>query len=398
MTTPQQPAGPLAGLRVLDLSRILAGPMAAMTLADLGAEVVKVERAGAGDDTRAWGPPYAEDGTATYFQTANRNKQSVALDFTNEDDLRVVRGLIRDADIAVDNFLPGALDRLGIGHDAMRELNPRIVTATISGFGSAGGASRPGYDFVVQALSGLMDVTGERDGAAMKVGVALVDILAAKDLTIGVLAALRHRDATGAGMHVEVNLLSSIQQALANQSQAVVGAGASPTRLGNMHPSICPYESLPCAEGELAVAVGNDKQFRVFARELGVPQLADDERFATNPLRVEHREELRPLLSEALAAKSAAEWQDQLVPAGLAVGKVNTIAEGIALAQDLGIDPVVPLERDGVASSGLRHPIRYTPEFPLPLVGPPALDADGDEIRARYRDTDAPNTERPSNV
>jgi crotonobetainyl-CoA:carnitine CoA-transferase CaiB-like acyl-CoA transferase len=370
---------------VLDLSRILAGPLAAMTLADLGADVVKVERKGAGDDTRTWGPPYAEDGTATYFQTANRNKRSVALDFTDADDLEVVRGLVRDADIVVDNFLPGALDRLGIGHDTMRELNPRIITATITGFGSAGGATRPGYDFVVQALSGLMHVTGERDGAAMKVGVALVDILAAKDLTIGVFAALRHRDATGTGMHVEVNLLSSIQQALANQSQAVVGAGASPTRLGNMHPSISPYESLPCREGELAVAVGNDKQFRVFARELGVPELADDDRFATNPARVEHRAELRPLLAEALASQDAATWQEQLVTAGLAVGKVNTIAEGIELAQELGIDPVVDLDRDGTPSKGLRHPLRYTPAFDLPRVGPPPLDADGDEIRSQYR-------------
>lgn len=398
MTTPPQAMGPLAGLNVLDLSRVLAGPMAGMTLADLGAEVIKVERTGSGDDTRSWGPPHASDGTATYFQTANRNKKSVALDLTNPNDLEVVRGLIRDADVALDNFLPGALDRLGIGYDAMRALNPRIITASITGFGTAGGANRPGYDFVVQALSGLMHVTGERDGAAMKVGVALVDILAAKDLTIGILAALRHRDETGTGMHVEVNLLSSIQQALANQSQAVVGAGTSPRRLGNMHPSICPYESLPCAEGELAVAVGNDKQFRVFATELGVPELADDARFATNPLRVKHREELRPLLIAALSSRSAAQWQEQLVPAGLAVGKVNTIAEGIELAQELGIDPVVELERDGVGSKGLRHPIRYTPEFPIPHVGPPSLDADGDEIRARYRDTDAPNTERPCNV
>lgn len=380
----QLPPGPLAGIRVLDLSRILAGPLAAMTLGDLGAEVIKVERAGSGDDTRTWGPPYAADGTATYFQTANRNKRSIALDFKNPDDLAVARQLIARADIIVENFLPGALDRLGIGHATMRELNPRVIIARITGFGAEGGATRPGYDFVVQALSGLMHITGEQDASPQKVGVAVVDILAAKDLMIGILAALRHRDATGAGMDIDVNLLASMQQALANQSQAVVGAGAEPTRLGNMHPSICPYESLTCREGELAVAIGNDKQFGVFARELGVPHLADDPRYATNPERVAHRPELRALLEDALAAKSAADWQEQLLAAGLAVGRVNTISQGIELAQQLGIDPVLHLASpDGTQDArGIRHPVRYSPAFALPAAAPPHFDADGAAIRA----------------
>ncbi|SJM58598.1 CaiB/BaiF CoA-transferase family protein [Gulosibacter sp. 10] len=374
--------GPLAGIRVIDLSRVLAGPLSTMTLADLGADVIKVERPGAGDDTRSWGPPYAEDGTATYFQSANRNKRSIALDFREAEDLEVVHRLIAEADVVVENFLSGALERSGIDLAALRERHPHLITASITGFGSAAGAQRPGYDFVAQALGGLMHITGEPDGAAMKVGVALVDVLASKDLITGILAALRQRDRTGRGMRVEVNLLSSLQAALANQVQAVIGADVEPGRLGNTHPSICPYESLPCRDGEIAVAIGNNKQFRDFAAELGVPELADDERFATNPSRVAHRPELRALLAEALAADTAKRWQERLVAAGIAAGAVNTIGEGIELARELGIDPVVELERDHVRSLGIRHPVRYTPGFEIPTAGPPALDADGASIRA----------------
>lgn len=374
--------GPLAGIRVIDLSRVLAGPLSTMTLADLGADVIKVERPGAGDDTRSWGPPYAEDGTATYFQSANRNKRSIALDFREAEDLEVVHRLIAEADVVVENFLSGALERSGIDLAALRERHPRLITASITGFGSAAGAQRPGYDFVAQALGGLMHITGEPDGAAMKVGVALVDVLASKDLITGILVALRQRDRTGRGMRVEVNLLSSLQAALANQVQAVIGADVEPGRLGNTHPSICPYESLPCRDGEIAVAIGNNKQFRDFAAELGVPELADDERFATNPSRVAHRPELRALLAEALAADTAKRWQERLVAAGIAAGAVNTIGEGIELARELGIDPVVELERDHVRSLGIRHPVRYTPGFEIPTAGPPALDADGASIRA----------------
>ncbi|MDJ1370090.1 carnitine dehydratase [Gulosibacter molinativorax] len=368
---------------MLDLSRVLAGPLTSMNLADLGADVIKVERPGAGDDTRQWGPPFAEDGTATYFQTANRNKRSIAIDFREPAGLQLILDLIAESDVVVENYLPGALERAGIDLEAIRKEQPSLIVASITGFGSAGGASRPGYDFVAQALSGLMHVTGERDGEAMKVGVALVDVLASKDSTIGILAALQHRDRTGEGMRVEVNLLSSIQAALANQIQATVGAGVEPTRLGNVHPSIMPYESLPASDGEIAVAIGNNKQFRDFVTLLGRPELADDERFATNPDRVAHRPELREILSEALASDTAENWQERCVAANLAVGKVNTIGEGIELAQELGIDPVLELERDGVASKGIRHPVRYTPAFDMPTAGPPALDADGDAIRDR---------------
>lgn len=374
--------GPLDGVLVVDLSRILAGPLATMTLADLGAEVVKVERPGTGDDTRTWGPPWADDGTATYFQSVNRNKRSLALDLKSPDDVELVKRLLRRADVVIDNFMPGVLERAGLGDEALHELNPRLVIGRVSGFGSAGGRLRPGYDFVVQALGGLMHITGEADREGMKAGVALVDVLTAKDLAIGVLAALRRRDETGIGTVVEANLLSSLQGALANQAQAVVGAGREPGRMGNAHPSICPYESLPTAEGELAVAIGNDGQFAKFVAELGAPELADDERFATNPARVEHRDALRPLLEAALADDTAHGWEARLVPLGLAVGRVATISEGIELAAGLGIDPVVDLERDGVASKGIRHPLRYTPEFDLPRVGPPPLDADGPALRA----------------
>lgn len=382
MTDTQSRPGPLRDIRVVDLSRVLAGPLTTMNLADLGADVIKVERPGAGDDTRSWGPPFAEDGTATYFQTANRNKRSIAIDFRDPEGLELVLSLIAKADVVVENYLPGALERAGIDLAAIREENPRLIVASVTGFGSSGGAARPGYDFVAQALSGLMHVTGEQDGEAMKVGVALVDVLASKDLTLGILAALRHRDSTGEGMRVEVNLLSSIQSALANQIQATVGAGVEPTRLGNVHPSIMPYESLPTSDGEIAVAIGNNKQFRDFVTELGTPELADDPRFATNPDRVAHRPELREILSAALSSDTAEGWQERLVRANLAAGKVNTIGEGIELAQSLGIDPVVDLERDGVASKGIRHPVRYSPTFDMPNVGPPALDADGDTIRA----------------
>lgn len=386
MTTHPASNAPLHGITVADFSRILAGPWATMTLGDLGAKIIKVERPALGDDTRTWGPPYDAEGMATYFQSVNRNKQSIALNLKDPEDIELARRLVREADVVVDNFLPGTLERAQLSDTEIRELNPRAIIARISGFGSSGtGHGRPGYDFVVQALGGLMHITGERDGNPMKVGVALVDLLAAHDLTIGILAALRQRDLTGTGTLVEVNLLSSLQAALANQAQAVLGAQVEPGRLGNAHPSICPYETLACREGQLAVAIGNDGQFAKFVTELGIPHIAADNRFATNPARVQHRAALRPLLEEALQAATADEWERRLVEFGLAVGRVATISEGIELAREVGVDPVVELERDGRTSRGIRHPVRYTPEFPMPTVGAPDLDADGEALRAYLR-------------
>lgn len=375
-------SGPLTGLVVADFSRVLAGPLATMTLADLGARVIKIERPGTGDDTRQWGPPFADDGMATYFQGVNRNKESIALDLADADDRATALALVRRADIVVDNFLPGALERFGLDYATISAEHPGVIYASISGFGSDAGRTRPGYDFVVQALGGLMHVTGEAHGAAMKVGVALVDVLAAKDLTIGILAALEHRRQSGRGRRVEANLLSSLQTALANQAQAVVGAGVEPGRLGNRHPSICPYESVACAEGELALAVGNDRQFRALVTALERPELADEPRFATNPDRVRNRDALIPLLEQGLAADSAGAWAERLTAVGVPAGGVNTIGAGIELAASLGIDPVIELERDGVRSRGIRHPLRYSPDFDMPRQGPPPLNGDGARVRA----------------
>lgn len=367
-----------------DFSRVLAGPVITMTLADLGARVIKVERPGAGDDTRSWGPPYGEDGQATYFASANRNKESVTLDLRDPDDNALARELARRADVVVENFITGGMDRLGLGYDDVRRDNPGVVYVSISGFGSADGAKLPGYDFIVQALGGLMSITGERDGRALKVGVALVDVLTAKDGTIGALAALRARERTGEGMHVEVNLLSSLQAALVNQSQAYLGAGVTPGRLGNDHPSIVPYQTLRCADTDLAVAIGNDGQFAALSRALKAAELAADPRFATNPDRVAHREELRAELESRLATDSAEAWAERIGAAGIPVGVVNTIPQGIDYAASLGLEPTIELHAaDGEpAGRAIRHPANYTPAFEARTEAPPRLGEHDAAIRA----------------
>lgn len=366
---------PLAGLVVADFSRILAGPLATMTLADLGARVIKVERPGAGDDTRSWGPPFTERGSATYFDSVNRNKESIALDLADRSDREVARALAAKADVLVENFKVGGLERLGLGYQDLAALNPRLIYVSISGFGDREGAQLPGYDFVVQALGGLMDVTGERDGEPMKSGVALVDVLTAKDATIATLAALAARERTGRGSHVKVNLLSSLQGALVNQGQAFLGAGVTPRRLGNVHPSIAPYQTLRCSDAPLAVTCGNDGQFARLVAELGVPELAADPRFESNPQRVAHREELEALLETALAADTAAKWQGRLAAVGVPAGKVATIGEGVDYATSLGLDPVIELhDADGaVADKAFRHPVTWDPPFDAPANVPPSV-------------------------
>ncbi|MGO1850795.1 CaiB/BaiF CoA transferase family protein, partial [Microbacterium sp.] len=353
-------SAPLEGILVADFSRVLAGPLATMTLADLGARVIKVERPGTGDDTRAWGPPYSEH-AATYFEGVNRNKESVALDLKDEGDLERARRLAARADVVIENFLPGTMDRMGLGYDDVSGINPSIVYASITGFGSAGGARLAGYDFVVQALGGLMHITGEPDGDPMKAGVAVVDVLTGKDATIGILAALRRRERDGSGARLEISLLSSLQGALANQASAHLGAGASPARLGNVHPSIAPYELLRCADGPLAVACGNDRQFAKLAVAIGAPQLADDDRFRTNALRVAHRGELREELEGALARETAAHWQATLSAAGVPAGQAGDIADGIAYAEQLGLDPTIEVTgADGVSHGRqVRHPVQW---------------------------------------
>lgn len=279
VTDPDAPTA-LGPLRVLDFSRVLAGPFSTMLLADLGALVTKIERPGGGDDTRAWGPPFDAAGDATYFQAVNRGKRSLVLDLTDPADLRTARELAAAADVVVENFRPGVMDRLGLGEATLRAANPGLVHCSITGFGSGAGAALPGYDLVVQALGGLMSITGDPAGEPQKVGVALVDVLAGLFATVGVLAALRHRDATGEGQHVEIDLLSSLLAALVNQGSGYTVAGVVPGRTGNAHPSIAPYELFPTADGDLVLAVGTDRQFATLCTVLGVPALAADPRFA----------------------------------------------------------------------------------------------------------------------
>src|SRR6478609_8535024 len=280
----------LGRLRILDLSRVLAGPLATMTLADLGAEVTKIERPGSGDDTRSWGPPHDSSGEATYFQAVNRNKTSVALDLGDPGDLAEAHRLALASDVVVENFRPGVMAKLGLDYESLAAENPGLVYCSVSGFGGSGpGAELPGYDLLVQALGGLMSVTGEPDGEPLKVGVALVDVIAGLYAAVGILAALEHRRESGEGQLVEVDLLSALLAGLVNQSSAYTVAGAVPARMGNRHPSIAPYELLRCGGGELVLAVGNDRQFADFCEVLGEPGLAGDERFATNPSRVKHR-------------------------------------------------------------------------------------------------------------
>ncbi|MFK4759425.1 CaiB/BaiF CoA transferase family protein [Microbacterium sp. ZW T5_45] len=374
---------PLDGILVADFSRVLAGPLATMTLADLGARVIKVERPGAGDDTRAWGPPYAASGVTTYFESANRGKESVTLDLTDPADAARAHELIARSDVVIENFRPGLFAKLGFDVEALSAAHPRLISVSVSGFGLGPGAELPGYDFVAQAVGGLMHITGDADGDAMKAGVALVDVLTGKDAVIGILAALRRRERTGRGSRIEVNLLSSLQAALVNQVSAHLGAGTEPGRLGNRHPSIAPYESLRCSDAPIAVACGNDAQFARMARELGRPELADDPRFLRNPDRVEHRAALVVELESALAHDTAAAWADRLNRIGVAAGVVNTIGDGIALADRLGLDPVwEAVGADGRRSRQIRPPIAWTPEIPVAATAPPLLGEHDEAIRA----------------
>ncbi|HEU4567087.1 MAG TPA: CaiB/BaiF CoA-transferase family protein [Marmoricola sp.] len=372
--------GPLAGLLVADFSRILAGPYASMLLADMGAEVVKVESPG-GDDTRTWLPP-VRDGISTYYLAINRNKRSVALDFKDADDLALARELAARADVVIENFKPGGLVRFGLDYDSVAAENPGVVYASISGFGSTGGAALPGYDLIVQAISGLMSLTGDPDGEPYRAGISIFDVMSGMQATIGVLAALRHREATGAGQHVEVNLLATALSGMVNQTSAYVAGGVVPYRMGNAHPSLFPYEPLPTADGELIITAGNDGQFARLCQVLGVPELVDDPRFRRNEDRTAHREELRPLLVERLRSKGRMEWFDELLAAGVACGPINTVDEGVAFAEKVGLDPVV-LAGDGAgAMPSIRNPITFsaTPaRYDLP---PPAHDEHGADIRA----------------
>jgi len=347
-----------------------------MMLADLGAEVTKVERPGGGDETRSWGPPYDDRGEATYFQAVNRNKQSLVLDLKTEAGAAEARRLALAADVVVENFRPGLMAELGLDYESLRGENPRLVYCSVTGFGSGDGAALPGYDLLIQALGGLMSITGQPDGEPTKVGVALVDVLAGLFATVGILAALRHRDASGEGQLVEVDLLSSLLAALVNQGSAYTLAGEVPERMGNRHPSIAPYELFATGEGELVLAVGNDRQFAALCETIGAPDLAADPRFATNPERVRHREGLGAELERHLAARSAAEWAAELSERRVPAGVVNDLAGAFALAERLGLAPTVQIPRDdGTAATLTRNPIRLSATPPAYRSPPPELSA-----------------------
>lgn len=333
--------GALSHLRVLDLSRVLAGPWAGQILADLGAEVIKVERPGNGDDTRAWGPPFLKDprgentSEAAYYLSANRNKQSVTIDFTQPEGQRLVRELAAKSDIVIENFKVGGLKAYGLDYDSLQLENPRLIYCSITGFGQTGPyAKRAGYDFMIQGLGGLMSLTGraegEDGGGPVKVGVALTDILTGLYSTSAILAALAHRDQGGVGQHIDMALLDVQVACLANQAMNYLTTGVSPRRLGNAHPNIVPYQDFTTADGDFILTVGNDSQFRKFAEVAGQPQWAVDPRFATNKQRVAHRAELIPLIRQATVFKTTAEWVMALEGAGVPCGPINDVAQVFA--------------------------------------------------------------------
>jgi len=368
--------GPLDGLVVADLSRVLAGPYCTMLLADMGATVIKVESP-AGDETRTWTPP-DRDGVATYYLSINRNKRSVVLDFNDGDDVELTRELLRRADVAVENFKPGGLRKFGLDYESVRALNPRLVYLSISGFGTAEGAWLPGYDLVVQAVSGLMSLTGEPDGPAYRAGVAAFDVMTGLHGLIGVLAALRQRDESGEGQHVEVSLLASALSGLVNQSGAYAAAGVVPHRMGNAHPSVYPYQTMPTRDRDVIIAAANDRQFRSLCEVLGLAEIADDPRFRLNADRTANRAELHPLLLEKLHEWSADDLFVALNRAGVPCGPINSIAEGVQLAERLGLDPIVAV---GGEIDAIRNPITFGGSQLRYDRPPPALGEHSDEIR-----------------
>jgi len=371
---------PLSGVVVADFSRVLAGPLASMYLADLGATVIKVERPDVGDDTRAWGPPFVGD-VSTYYTSVNRNKLSVTLDLGDPTDLELARTLAGRADVFIENFRPGKLGDFGLDAANVLAANPRAVYASVSGFGSGAGADLPGYDFVVQAVGGLMSITGEADGRPAKVGVALVDVLTGLHATIAVLAALRERETSGRGQHVEVNLLSSLLASMVNQGAGYLNGAGVPAAMGNQHPSIAPYETLATLDGPLAVAVGNDRQFTAMAQAVGRADLAGDPRFVTNRDRVAHREELVRELEAALAGRDAADWTKLLGDRGIPCGAVNDLGEAIALAKSLDLAPVVSLPSPAGDIAMLASPLTLHRTPVLYHRAPPALGADSEAVR-----------------
>ena len=373
--------GALDGLLVADFSRVLAGPLATMTLADLGADVVKVERPGSGDDTRAWGPPFVAEGS-TYYLGLNRNKRSVVLDLSDEGDRELARRLALRADVLVESFRPGLMARWGLDHETLAAEHPGLVYCSITAFGAGAGAGLPGYDLLLQAMSGLMSVTGEPEGRPLKVGAALIDMVCGLHATIGILAALQARTQTGTGQRVEVSLMESGLSSLLNQASAHLLSGAVPGRLGNRHPSIAPYETFEASDGSFALAVGNDAIFARLCEAIGRPELATDERFATNADRLTHIDELGELLSTAFAADTTAAWIDRLTGGGVPAGPINDVPAAFALAAKLGLDATAEVSPpDGDPLRLAAPPIRLSGTPSAVRRPPPRLGEHSDEIR-----------------
>ncbi|MCR4469250.1 CaiB/BaiF CoA-transferase family protein [Burkholderia sp. SCN-KJ] len=384
--------GALSHIRVLDLTRVLAGPWCAQTLADFGADVIKVERPGAGDDTRHWGPPYLKDATgadtaeAAYYLAANRNKRSVTVDIATPEGQQTVRELAAQSDVVLENYKVGQLKKYGLDYESLRAVKPDLVYCSVTGFGQTGPyAHRAGYDFIVQGIGGFMSITGERDsepgGGPQKAGVAIADLATGLYSTIAVLAALAHRDRTGEGQYIDMALLDVQVALLANMNTNFLASGKPPVRWGNAHPNIVPYQTFQTSDGWIIVAVGNDGQFRKFVEAGGRPELADDERFATNPSRVRHRDTLVPILAEMVKARGKADWIAVLEAAGVPCGPINELDEVFDNEQVVARGMQVSLPHPcGADVKLVRNPIRMSATPPDARTAPPLLGAQTDDV------------------
>jgi crotonobetainyl-CoA:carnitine CoA-transferase CaiB-like acyl-CoA transferase len=384
----------LGHIRVLDLSRVLAGPWCSQNLADLGADVIKIERPGLGDDTRAWGPPYAPDlegkptGEAAYYLSANRGKRSVTVDIASSEGQQLLRELVRHADVVIENFKVGHLKRYGLDYDSLKAIRPDLVYCSITGFGQDGPyAHRAGYDFLIQGMGGLMSVTGERDdlpgGGPQKAGVALTDLMTGMYATVAVLAALTHRDRTGEGQHIDMSLLDTQVAMLANVGSNYLNSGKRPKRWGNAHANIVPYQTFACADGHIIVAAGNDGQYQKFVQAGGRPELALDERFATNPLRVKNRDILVPLLAEMVRARGRDEWIALLEAQGVPCGPINNLDEVFENEQVRARGMQVDLPHPAAGKVKLvRSPMKMSALPSTSELAPPLLGQHTDEVLA----------------
>ena len=390
-------AGPLQGFRVLDLSRILAGPWASQMLADLGAEVIKIERPGSGDDTRAWGPPYMPDPSAAattesaYFHGANRGKQSLCIDMGNARGQALIRDLVEHSDVLIENFKVGGLARYGLDYDSLKAINSKLVYCSITGFGQTGPyAARAGYDFMIQAMGGMMSVTGEADGQPMKIGVALADVLTGLYAANAIQAALIHQRETGQGQYIDMALLDVQVATLANQAMNYLATGNSPRRLGNAHPNIVPYQAFQTADGHIILAVGNDAQFERFCDLAEVPELATDDRFRKNSDRVGHRETLVPQITAIMQSKTSADWLEQLNARGIPCGPINDLEQVFAdpQVQHRGLQLELEHPVAGKVAS-VANPIRFS-QTPIEYDrAPPLLGQHTDAVLQRILNLDA---------